>query len=91
MATACLTYRRLTRCRRHRNWRRATLRHPGRLDGRRHADLRRSGAAVVLDSSIAVYDQELGALNNGDGNYSGASVTIARHTAATVKTILASA
>ena len=40
------------------------------------------GAAVVLDPSIAIYDQELGALNNGDGNYSGASVTIARHTAA---------
>jgi flagellar hook-associated protein FlgK len=35
-------------------------------------------AAVVLDSSVMIYDMDLAALINGFGNYAGASVTIAR-------------
>ena len=36
-------------------------------------------AAIVLDTSVAVYDAELAALNGGLGDYSGASVTLSRH------------
>jgi uncharacterized delta-60 repeat protein len=34
--------------------------------------------AVQLDSSVAIYDPELAALNNGVGNYSGASFSLTR-------------
>ena len=34
--------------------------------------------AVALDASVAVFDADLAALNGGAGNYSGASVTLAR-------------
>ncbi|MDZ4255531.1 MAG: putative Ig domain-containing protein [Sulfuritalea sp.] len=37
------------------------------------------GAAVVLDSSVTIADAELDALNDGAGNYAGATVTLARH------------
>jgi Ca2+-binding RTX toxin-like protein len=36
-------------------------------------------AAVVLDSDVTVQDAELDALNSGLGNYSGATLTLARH------------
>jgi Ca2+-binding RTX toxin-like protein len=36
------------------------------------------GAAQVLDSDITISDAELDALNSGDGDYAGASLTIAR-------------
>jgi hypothetical protein len=35
-------------------------------------------AAVALDAGVAIYDADLAALNNGAGNYSGASITLAR-------------
>lgn len=35
-------------------------------------------APVVLDSSVSVYDAELSSLNNGLGNYDGASITLER-------------
>ncbi len=34
--------------------------------------------AIALDASVAVFDADLAALNGGAGNYSGASVTLAR-------------
>ncbi|MCB1914612.1 MAG: DUF4347 domain-containing protein, partial [Rhodocyclaceae bacterium] len=37
------------------------------------------GAAVVLDANVDVSDAELDALNGGDGNYAGASLTLARN------------
>lgn len=37
-----------------------------------------NGAAVRIDSSVAIYDAELAALNDGVGNYSGATITLAR-------------
>ncbi|MCP4284941.1 MAG: hypothetical protein GY792_10880, partial [Gammaproteobacteria bacterium] len=37
------------------------------------------GAAVVLDSNVEIRDAELDALNSGNGNYDGASVTLARN------------
>src|SRR5262249_11606397 len=37
------------------------------------------GAPVVLDSSVTVHDAELDALNNGAGDYAGASVSLVRH------------
>jgi uncharacterized delta-60 repeat protein/uncharacterized repeat protein (TIGR02059 family) len=36
------------------------------------------GAAIALDSSVAVFDAELAALASGAGNYNGTSVTLAR-------------
>ncbi|GMQ49586.1 tandem-95 repeat protein [Vibrio sp. 10N] len=36
------------------------------------------GSAVVIDSNVTVSDVELDALNSGQGNYSGASLTISR-------------
>ncbi|WP_199243959.1 DUF4214 domain-containing protein [Bacterioplanes sanyensis] len=38
-----------------------------------------SGAAVQLDANATISDQELDALNGGNGDYSGASLTIARN------------
>jgi uncharacterized delta-60 repeat protein len=35
-------------------------------------------AATVLDSSVALFDADLAALDNGAGNYAGASITMAR-------------
>jgi uncharacterized delta-60 repeat protein len=35
-------------------------------------------AATVLDSSVALFDADLAALDNGAGNYAGASITLAR-------------
>jgi hypothetical protein len=37
------------------------------------------GPAIVLDANVTVGDAELDALNGGNGNYSGASLTIARN------------
>ncbi|MCP4127533.1 MAG: hypothetical protein GY753_10770, partial [Gammaproteobacteria bacterium] len=37
------------------------------------------GAAVVLDADVDISDIELDALNGGNGNYNGASVTLARN------------
>jgi len=37
------------------------------------------GSAVILDSNVVIADSELDALNSGNGNYSGASLTIARN------------
>ncbi|MBN3051166.1 tandem-95 repeat protein, partial [Pectobacterium brasiliense] len=37
------------------------------------------GSAVVIDSNVAVVDTELDALSGGLGNYSGASLTLARN------------
>ncbi|MCP3688689.1 MAG: hypothetical protein GY784_09775, partial [Gammaproteobacteria bacterium] len=37
------------------------------------------GAVVVLDDNVEIRDVELDSLNNGDGNYDGASVTLARN------------
>lgn len=37
------------------------------------------GSSVVLDADVTVGDAELDALNGGNGNYSGASLTIARN------------
>ncbi len=36
-------------------------------------------AAVVLDSNVTVADVELGSLNSGNGNFAGATLTIARN------------
>ena len=36
--------------------------------------------AIALDTSVAIYDPELTVFNNGQGNYSGASITLARST-----------
>lgn len=36
------------------------------------------GSAIVIDANVTVADSELDALNSGNGNYDGASVTIAR-------------
>ncbi|MCX7211177.1 MAG: DUF4347 domain-containing protein, partial [Burkholderiales bacterium] len=37
-----------------------------------------NAVAVALDSGVAIYDADLAALNNGVGNYNGASITLAR-------------
>ena len=37
-----------------------------------------NGAAVVLDTSVTIFDVELDALNSGTGNYNGAVLTLAR-------------
>ncbi|RMB11894.1 DUF4347 domain-containing protein [Eilatimonas milleporae] len=37
------------------------------------------GTAVVLDADVTIADVELDALNSGNGNYTGASLTIARN------------
>ncbi|MCP4378892.1 MAG: hypothetical protein GY794_22290, partial [bacterium] len=37
------------------------------------------GAAVVLDADVDISDVELDALNSGNGNYNGASVTLSRN------------
>ena len=39
----------------------------------------KNGSAVVVDSNVTVADSELDALNSDNGNYSGASITIARN------------
>jgi uncharacterized delta-60 repeat protein len=38
-----------------------------------------NAAAVALDAGVAIYDADLAALNNGAGDYSGASITLARN------------
>ncbi|UPT54591.1 putative Ig domain-containing protein [Dickeya zeae] len=38
-----------------------------------------NGSAVVIDNDVTVADTELNALNSGQGNYNGASLTIARN------------
>jgi VCBS repeat-containing protein len=47
------------------------------LDGT--ASVIEGGAAVVLDADVTVADQELGALNGGAGDFSGATLTILRN------------
>jgi uncharacterized delta-60 repeat protein len=42
---------------------------------------------VVLDNTVAISDPELTALNNGQGNYSGASVILARSTGANAQDV----
>ncbi len=49
-----------------------------------------NAAAIALDSSVAIYDSELAALANGAGNYSGASVTVARHGGASSQDVFSS-
>jgi uncharacterized delta-60 repeat protein len=46
------------------------------LDGA--ASYTEGAAATVLDSSVALFDADLAALDNGAGNYAGASITLAR-------------
>ncbi|WP_067487315.1 DUF4347 domain-containing protein, partial [Dickeya sp. CSL RW240] len=38
-----------------------------------------NGSAVVIDNNVTVADTELDALNSGQGNYNGASLTLARN------------
>lgn len=38
-----------------------------------------NGTAIIIDSNVTVADQELDLLNSGNGNYSGATLTIARN------------
>jgi uncharacterized delta-60 repeat protein len=45
----------------------------GAVSYARHAD------PVALDTAVAVYDAELALLADGDGDYAGASLTLARH------------
>ena len=40
------------------------------------------GASVVLDANVSIFDENLNALNGGNGDYSGASLTIARNISA---------
>lgn len=47
-----------------------------------------NGPAVVLDSDVDVSDAELDALNSGNGNYSGASVTLVRNGGANSEDLL---
>lgn len=47
------------------------------------------GAAVVLDADVSVSDEELGALNGGNGNFAGASASIARQGGANAQDVLA--
>ena len=37
-----------------------------------------SGTPIVLDGNVGIYDGQLGALNSGQGNYAGATVTLRR-------------
>ncbi|MCA9465829.1 MAG: cadherin domain-containing protein, partial [Nitrospira sp.] len=46
------------------------------------------GSAVVLDVDVDISDSELDALNGGTGNYSGASLTLARHGGANAEDVL---
>ncbi|MCP4967951.1 MAG: VCBS repeat-containing protein, partial [bacterium] len=45
------------------------------------------GAAVVLDADVIVSDAELDALNGGNGNYDGASVTLVRNGGASTEDV----
>lgn len=45
---------------------------------------------LVLDSTVQIYDAELAALNSGNGNFSGASVTLARQGGANVQDVFSS-
>ncbi|MGS4883412.1 DUF4347 domain-containing protein [Roseibium sp. MB-4] len=47
------------------------------------------GSAVVLDANVTVADVELDALNGGNGDYSGASLTIARNGGADASDVFA--
>ncbi|MCA9127761.1 MAG: cadherin-like domain-containing protein [Planctomycetales bacterium] len=46
------------------------------------------GSAVVLDADVEVRDSELDAFNSGNGNYSGASLTIVRNGGASTEDVL---
>ncbi|MEM7454635.1 MAG: LamG-like jellyroll fold domain-containing protein, partial [Planctomycetota bacterium] len=46
------------------------------------------GSPIVLDADVVVVDSELDALNGGDGNYSGASITISRNGGANAEDVL---
>ncbi|MCP5090227.1 MAG: hypothetical protein GY949_04815, partial [Gammaproteobacteria bacterium] len=45
------------------------------------------GAAVVLDTDVEIRDAELDALNSGNGNYDGASVTLVRNGGASAEDV----
>ncbi|MCP4333919.1 MAG: hypothetical protein GY785_14775, partial [Gammaproteobacteria bacterium] len=45
------------------------------------------GAAVVLDADVEIRDAELDALNSGNGNYDGASVTLVRNGGASAEDV----
>ncbi|MCP4388217.1 MAG: DUF4347 domain-containing protein, partial [Gammaproteobacteria bacterium] len=45
------------------------------------------GAAVVLDADVVVSDVELDALNSGNGNYNGASLTLVRNGGASAEDV----
>ena len=45
-------------------------------------------SAIRLDSSVQIVDSQLGALDNGAGNYSGASLTLARQGGANAQDVL---
>ncbi|MCP5089557.1 MAG: hypothetical protein GY949_01400, partial [Gammaproteobacteria bacterium] len=45
------------------------------------------GAAVVLDADVTISDAELDALNSGNGNYDGASVTLVRNGGASAEDV----
>jgi hypothetical protein len=47
------------------------------------------GAAVVLDANATVADAELDALNSGNGNYNGATLTLARNGGANAEDVFA--
>jgi uncharacterized delta-60 repeat protein len=51
----------------------------------------KGAAAITLDASVVIYDAELAALNNGVGNYSGASITLGRHGGASSQDVFSSA
>lgn len=47
------------------------------------------GAAVVLDSNMTIADVDMDALNSGNGNYNGASVTLQRNGGANAQDVFA--
>ena len=53
---------------------------PSTLDG--NPTFVENGAAVVLDTDVAVFDADLDALNGGNGNYAGAELSVVRTGAA---------
>jgi hypothetical protein len=46
-----------------------------------------NAAPVLLDSTTSIYDYELAVLNSGNGNYSGAGVTLTRHGGASTQNV----
>jgi uncharacterized delta-60 repeat protein len=47
------------------------------------------GPAVVLDTDVEIFDAELATLNSGNGNYSGASLTLVRNSSASSDDVFA--